>query len=174
MTGHPELESKNLPTSVLATTRPESERRPTIRASIAAMNVLTLSSSGHRDDAYYREQWLFYYAERRRLLTRLFWLAGALAVCFLLFLSQVDVHRLVGLMIAAPMVLLLLALLAQWFIFVWTMRTWTCPRCGDSFFTSTFVNNPFGRRCRHCGLVRPRQSEIKEAGNRGEHVSKPR
>ena len=137
------------------------------------MNVLTLSSSGDRDDGYYLEQWTFYYAERQRLLTRLCWLAAALAICFLLFASQADAHRHITQIFVVPLVLLLLATPAQWFIFVWKMRTWTCPRCGESFFTSTFVNNPFARRCRNCGLVRPRKSELTETRSR-EHESKSR
>ena len=137
------------------------------------MKPLTLSSSTNRDDAYYREEWSFYYTERRRLLIRLVWLVAALLLCFLLFATQVDVHRRLAQMFAIPLVALLLAVPAQWFIFVWNMRTWNCPRCRDSFFTSTFVNNPFGRHCRHCGLVRPKQSEVKKTRNRDELQSRP-
>jgi hypothetical protein len=121
--------------------------------------IQPMLSSG-REDEYFSEQWSFYYAERRRLLNRMFWLAGGLGVCFLLFAVEIDKNPVVGRLITIPLGLLLLALPAQWFIFVWTMRTWTCPRCGECFFTSTLVNNPFGKRCRHCGLVRPKKSEI--------------
>ncbi len=35
--------------------------------------------------------------------------------------------------------LFLLATAFQWFRFVWTLGGWTCPRCRESFFHSTFV-----------------------------------
>jgi hypothetical protein len=129
------------------------------------MDVLTLSSPADHDHAYYRERWTLFYTERRRLLTRLLWLAGGVAICFLLFGLLVDLHPRIAQIIAVPLTLLLLALPVQWFVFVWKMRSWTCPRCAERFFTSTMVNNPFGRHCRHCGLVRPRRSEIKDPFN---------
>jgi len=54
------------------------------RLALQSMDMLGLSSSVQRGDEYYREQWRLYYAERRRLLTRMFWIAGGLGVFFLL------------------------------------------------------------------------------------------
>ena len=132
-----------------------------IRLTLHSMNQLGLCNSAQRSDEYYRDQWSSYYAERRRLLARMFWLALGLSVGFLLFIAVGGRHRPLAFILAVPLTILLIALPAQWFVFVWRMRTWTCPRCGEYFFTSNLVNNPFGRRCRHCELVRLKESEIK-------------
>jgi hypothetical protein len=124
------------------------------------MDMLGLSNSAQRDDEYYREQWRLYYAERQRLLMRMFWIAGGLGVFFLLFIAVIYKHPTLGNVLAVPGAILLLALPAQWFLFVWRIGGWTCPQCGEYFFSSTFVRNPFGRCCRHCGLARPKESEI--------------
>jgi hypothetical protein len=124
------------------------------------MDMLGLSNSAQREDEYYREQWRLYYAERRRLLTRMFWIAVGLGVFFLLFIAVIDKHPTFGNVLAVPGAILLLALPAQWFLFAWRIGDWTCPRCGEYFFISTFVRNPSGRRCRHCRLARPKESEI--------------
>lgn len=124
------------------------------------MDVLGLSNSAQRGDEYYGEQWHLYYVEKRRLLTRMLWMAGGLALGFLLFTEVVENHQLLACILAAPLAILLLALPAQWFIFGWKIGGWSCPRCGEPFFISTFVRNPLGRSCRHCGLARPKESEI--------------
>jgi hypothetical protein len=124
------------------------------------MDVLGLSSYAQRgDDEYYQEQWHLYYAERRRLLTRMFWIASVLAPVFLLQ-SVINNHQLLAAILAVPVVILMFALAAQWFMYGWKIGGWSCPRCGEPFFISTFVRNPLGRSCRHCGLVRPNESEI--------------
>lgn len=165
----PDLASQ---TSVSPTILPGSESGAIKPDNIAAMDELRLSNSVIRGDQYYREQWSFFYAERRRLLIRLFWLAAGLGVCFLSFATLVDKYPRVAQIFAVPLAILLLALPFQWFHFVWTMRTWNCPRCGEYFFTSTLVNNPFGRRCRHCGIIRPKRSEI--GGFHQEYGTTPR
>jgi hypothetical protein len=124
------------------------------------MSELGLSNSAQRSEEYYQDQWSSYYSERRRRLARLFWLAVGLGVGSLLFTVVGGRHRPLAYIVAVPLTILLIAMPAQWFIFVWRIRAWACPRCGEYFFTSTLVNNPFGRRCRHCGLVRPKESEI--------------
>ncbi len=131
-----------------------------IRLALQSMNQLGLSNSTQRSGEYYREQWSFYYAERRRLLARIVWLAVWLGIGFLLFIAVAGKHSTLAYILAVPLTILLIALPAQWFIIVWRMRSWTCPQCGENFFTSALVNNPFGRRCRHCGLVSPNKSEI--------------
>ncbi len=62
--------------------------------------------------------------------------------------------------------LFLLATAFQWFRFMWTLGGWICPRCREPFFHSTFVRNPFGRRCRHCNLRRLTSSEIAQGLHR--------
>jgi hypothetical protein len=121
---------------------------------------LGLSNSSQRGDEYYREQWSAYYSERRRQLARMFWLAGGLGVVFLFFTAAVERHSLLANILAVPLVILMLAFPAQWAMFGWKVGGWTCPRCGELFFASTFVRNPLGRTCRHCGLARPKKSEI--------------
>jgi hypothetical protein len=144
----------------LAATRPEPNLRPAKSCSIAPMDVLGLSNSTQRGDEYYREQWRLYYAERLRLLTRMSWIAGGLGVFFLVFIAVIDKHPTFGNVLAIPGAILLLALPAHWFRFAWRIGGWTCPQCGEPFFISTFVRNPLGRSCRHCGLARPKESEI--------------
>ena len=124
------------------------------------MDQLWLSDSAQRGDEYYREQWSIYYANRRRSLFRMFSLAGGLCVVHLLQTAEVGKHQLLAYMLAVLLAILVLALFAQWALFVRATSGWTCPRCGDSFFISTLVRNPFGRSCRHCGLARPKESEI--------------
>lgn len=124
------------------------------------MEQLGLSNSAHRSDEYYREQWSSYYAERRRLLNRVICLAFGLGIFFLLFIAVAARHPGARYLLTVPGLILLLALPAQWSLFNWRIVGWTCPRCGEYFFASTFVQNPFGRKCRHCGIVRPRESEV--------------
>lgn len=132
-------------------------------AKIAAVRELGLSNSAGSGGEVYREEWRFFYAERRRLLIRLLWLAGGLGVfgC-LLFTAPVDrFPRVAQITIALPFGLFLIALPVQWFLFVWQMGTWPCPRCAKRFFLSIFAFDPFfGVRCRHCGLLRLRKSEV--------------
>lgn len=89
------------------------------------MDQLKLLNAVERGDEYYREQWSLYYAERRRLLQRVFRLAGALGVLFALCWWTLEKHPSFGYVLAVPTSILLLAVPAQWFIFVWRMRTWT-------------------------------------------------
>jgi hypothetical protein len=44
------------------------------------MDELRPSASVASGDEHYREEWRCFYAERRRLLIRLFWFAGGLAI----------------------------------------------------------------------------------------------
>ena|ERR1039458_919381 len=87
------------------------------RLILHSMIQLALSNSAQRGDDYYREQWSAYYSERRRLLTRIFWLVVGLGVGFLLFSAVVEKHQLLANILAVPIVVLMLAFLAQWFIF---------------------------------------------------------
>ena len=112
---------------------------------------------------HYREEWSCFYAERRRFLIRLFWFAGGLAVSASLLVATQNDHYpplILRIAIAVSFGLLLIAVLAQWFLFLWQMANWPCPRCARRFFFSTFAFDPFfTRRCRHCGLLRLKREE---------------
>jgi hypothetical protein len=129
------------------------------------MDELRPSASAASGDKQYREEWSCFYAERRRLLIRVFWFASALAISALLLVATLGDHYpllVVRIAIAVSFGLLLIALLAQWFFFLWEMATWPCPRCAKRFFLSAFAFDPFFTRlCRHCGLVRLKNAEVK-------------
>ena len=132
---------------------------------IAGMEELRSQGPAASGDELYLEEWRYFYAERRRFLIRLFWFAGALVLsASLLVVTQGDHYPplVVRIAIAGSFGLLLIAFLAQWFLFVWEMRTWTCPRCTKRFFFSAFAFDPiFASRCRHCGLLRLKGAEFK-------------
>jgi hypothetical protein len=117
-----------------------------------------------RADEFYKEDWRSYYAERQSIIRRLGkYAAGAFIPALLIAVLpgsfQVQHHVLMNAIGAVGMILLLATAL-QWFIFNWTLGGWTCPRCREPFFHSTFVRNPFGTRCRHCHLPRLKKSEL--------------
>jgi hypothetical protein len=128
------------------------------------MSLLETYGGVPGDDEYYREQWRAYYAERSRRIGRLALLLGVTGFLALLFglvpESFQEQHVSFTNFIAALGGLLWLVIVVQWFMLNWEMGTWSCPRCGENFFASTFVRNPFGTRCRHCKLRRLRKSEI--------------
>jgi hypothetical protein len=130
------------------------------------MPLLRPYNSPPRDEEYYREQWRSYYAERKRRVARLGLLVAGTCTLALLFAFVPEAfleHRPMVSNIAAVIGgLLWLAIVIHWFTLNWTMGAWTCPRCGEPFFTSTFVRNPFGNRCRHCNLQRLKKSELRE------------
>ena len=146
--------------SELPTILPELDLSPKTRARIEAMDHLGLSNSTERGDEYYREQWSGYYAERGRLLRLIFSLAGGVAVLFAINWWAIERQSSLRSVLSVSTLILMFALALQWEVFNWRMRVWDCPRCGEYFFASTLFSNPFGRRCRHCGLVRPKRSEI--------------
>ena len=129
------------------------------------MDELQPSASAASGDEQYRDEWSCFYAERRRLLIRLFWFASGLAVSALLLVGTLGDHYpplVLRITIAVSFGLLLIAVLAQYFFFLWEMATWPCPRCAKRFFFSAFVFDPFFTpRCRHCGLLRKRNAEVK-------------
>jgi DNA-directed RNA polymerase subunit RPC12/RpoP len=125
-----------------------------------------LESYPARNEDYYRDQWRAYYAERQQRLGRLARLVGVAGVLALFFAliseSFQERHPLFTTFMAVLGGLLWLAIAIQWFMLNWEMGSWICPRCGDRFFTSTFVRNPFGMRCRHCNLRRLKKSEVQD------------
>jgi hypothetical protein len=129
------------------------------------MGELWSSASAANGDEHYREEWSCFYAERRRLLIRLFWLASGLAVSALLLVATLGGHYpplVVRSVIAVSFGLFLIAFLGQWFFFLWKMATWPCPRCAKRFFFSALAFDLFvTRRCRHCELVRLKNAEVK-------------
>ena len=116
------------------------------------------------DDPAYNDDWRRYYAQRRTMVLRGAQSAsgaclGALIIATVPFSIQGRypiAFEIIGFVAA----LSILATVFQWFKFNWVLGGWTCPRCRESFFRSTLVRNPFGRRCRHCNLRRPTSSEI--------------
>ena len=121
------------------------------------------SASTASGEEHYGEEWSCFYAKRRRLLTRLFWIAGGLAASALLLISTLSDHfppLVVRIAIIVSFGLLFIAFLAQWAFFLWEMATWPCPRCRKRFFFSAFAFDPFfTSRCRHCGLLRLKREE---------------
>jgi hypothetical protein len=117
-----------------------------------------------RDDENYREQWSAFYAMRRRYLVRLLRLAcgaGVFALLIALVTDSFQLRHLVLMNVVAALgAIVLLAAGFQWFALNWAIGSWPCPRCGEDFFASTFVRNPFGMRCRHCKLLRLKKSEV--------------
>ncbi len=154
--GNPE----HSPASESPTTLPELDLPPKTPASIEAMDQLGLSNSPELGDEYYREQWSGYYTDRRRLLRRIFCLAGGLVVLFPINWWAIERQSTLRSVLSVSILILMFALALQWAVFNWRMRAWDCPQCGEYFFASTLFGNPFGRHCRHCGLVRPEESEI--------------
>ena len=128
------------------------------------MGESRLSDSVASGDERYREEWCFFYAQRRRLVVRLFWLVGGLAVTALLLVATQGDHfppLIARIAIAVSFGLLLIAYLAQSSFFLWEMATWPCPRCAKRFFLSAFAFDPFfTHRCRHCGLLRLKNAEV--------------
>ena len=128
------------------------------------MQILGQSFDASRSDEIYREDWHAYYAERHRGVARLGLLLAGTAILALMFglvpNSFGETHHLFSLLIAILGGCLWLAIGVSWFSLIWEMSSWECPRCGQPFFHSTFVRNPFGRHCRHCGLRRMKKSEI--------------
>ena len=131
------------------------------------MDKLRPSASLASGDEQYREEWSWLYAERRRLLIRLFWLASGLAISASLLVATLgDHYQLVIVRIATSVSfgLLLIAFLAHWCFFLWEIATWPCPRCAKRFFLSAFAFDPFfTRRCRHCGLLLLKNAEVKKS-----------
>ena len=118
-----------------------------------------------KDDAYYREQWRTYYQERNRRVVRLGYSISAIG-CSVLLSALIpqrlqEHHPVLSLIVRIAIVLAWLFIVIQWFALNWQMGSWNCPRCSEPFFVSSFVRNPFGRKCRHCGLRRSKQSELK-------------
>ena len=88
---------------------------------------------------HYREEWNYFYVKRRRLVIRLFWLAGGLAVSALLLAATTGGHYapvVVRSAIAISFGLFLIAFPFQWLFFLREMATWPCPRCAKCFFFS--------------------------------------
>ena len=114
--------------------------------------------------ASYAEDWRLYYAQRRNIFQALACCAAGGTVSMSIIAVAPDSFQLQHVatmyVVGAVGALFLLATAFQWFRFVWTLGGWTCPRCRESFFHSTFARNPFGRYCRHCHLRRPSHSEV--------------
>jgi hypothetical protein len=126
--------------------------------------IRTLLNDATSDDSSYEEDWRLYYSQRRSIFQALAGCAVGAAVSMSIFAVVPDKlqskHAATMYVVGAVGALFLLATAFQWFRFSWTLGGWTCPRCLESFFCSTFVRNPFGRYCRHCNLRRPSRTEV--------------
>jgi hypothetical protein len=116
------------------------------------------------NDSSYEEDWRLYYARRRNIFQALTGCAAGAAVSASIIAVVPDTfqlkHSSMMYIVGAVGALFLLATALQWFRFVWVLGGWTCPRCRETFFRSTFVHNPFGRHCRNCNLHRPSSSVV--------------
>jgi hypothetical protein len=116
------------------------------------------------NDSSYEEDWRLYYAQRRNIFKALAGCAAGAAISASIIAVVPDTfqlkHAATMYVVGGVGALFLLATAFQWFRFDWTLGGWTCPRCRDSFFRSSFVRNPFGRHCRRCSLRRPSRSEV--------------
>jgi hypothetical protein len=116
------------------------------------------------DGTRYEEDWRLYYAQQRNIFQALACCAAGAAISASIIAVVSDTfqlrHTALMFFVGAAETLFLLVTAFQWFRFVWTLGGWTCPRCRESFFRSSFVRNPFGRHCRHCNLRRPSRSDI--------------
>jgi hypothetical protein len=126
-----------------------------------------LQSSLGTPERAYEDDWRLYYAERRAIIRRSVQYALGVAIVAVIIAtipadSQVR-HPLTADAIGLIGALCLLATVFQWFRFNYVLGGWTCPRCREPFFRSTLVRNPFSRHCRHCNLLRPKNSKLVQA-----------
>jgi hypothetical protein len=133
----------------------------------AVMSIFGRSFNSLKNAEFYREDWHTYYVERHRGVARLGLLAAGTSILALLFglvpNQFIETHHIFSLFVAILSGCLWLAIGVSWFSLIWKMSSWECPHCGQPFFYSTFVRNPFGRHCRHCGLRRLKKSEVAES-----------
>lgn len=134
--------------------------------------MLDIISKPERSPEYYQEQWRLYYEERARKVASLGLLLGitfCLALLFALIPESFKAqHPAFSNSAAALGGVLWLAIGIKWFALNWTMGSWDCPRCGEAFFASTFVRNPFGTRCRHCKLRKLKKTEVVYSDSMGQ------
>jgi hypothetical protein len=118
---------------------------------------------GVRDTDEYPDDWREFYLERRRELRSLgAWFLGMVvagALCVLGGRLFPESHVLVTVVFGTYFVAWLI-MGGKWFVFVWTISSWDCPRCGGRFFNTGWGRNPLARRCMNCKLRRPKASEV--------------
>ena len=113
-----------------------------------------------KTDDWYLNQWRAFYRLRMQRLRKLYLTFAGIAASALVFglipeeFKNNHAYFTNAVMIAGGLAWCSLGLL--WFSINWQMTSWDCPRCGEPFF----ARNPFRRRCRSCGLLRPRQSQV--------------
>jgi len=118
-----------------------------------------------KDETYYRDQWVQFYEIRRKALVQLaigivpFLITVALAGGMNLLFSYHAPYFL-GITIEIFAIAAWLYYAFMFFKTTWQYGSWDCPRCGEQFFYGTSERNPFARHCLHCGLRRPRKSEV--------------
>jgi hypothetical protein len=109
----------------------------------------SLFEQSWKDGAYYNEQWTQFHALRRKLWHQL--LLGLLPFVGAMILIAVISEQWQARVPYLSVVLEVLSF-AAWLVI--------CLRCGETFFIGKGVRNPFARRCRHCEIYRPKQSEL--------------
>jgi hypothetical protein len=125
------------------------------------VKMRSLFDPSWKDERYYREQWIDYYALRRKLFRRL--LFGIVP-----FLSAVGLALIMPETLESRFNWLFVTTAAiSWFfgayaLFVgnWQLIAWDCPRCNERFFNGRGFRNPMARQCMHCGLKRPSKSGL--------------
>jgi hypothetical protein len=124
----------------------------------------TLFEQPWKDDKYYQDQWTQFYALRKSLWHRLFIgllpFAGAMILVMGIPVQWQANVRFLSMALAILSTFAWLFYVVRFFTVGWQMQSWSCPRCGEPFFIGNGVRNPFARHCRHCGLYRPKQSEV--------------
>jgi len=111
----------------------------------------------------YRDAWREFYLDRQRRLRSLgLWLlglivAGGICVAGGRLFSEGRVIVSIGFGVVC---VLWLVTGGKWFRLLWSILSWNCPRCGETFFHSGEVRNSFAGRCMNCKLRRPKQSEV--------------
>jgi hypothetical protein len=124
----------------------------------------SLFKQSWKDGAYYNEQWTQFYALRKKLWHQL--LLGLLPFVGAIILIAVIPEQWQARVPYLSVVLGVLSFAAwlvsaiRFFTVGWKIQAWNCPRCGETFFIGKGVRNPFARRCGHCELYRPKQSEL--------------
>ena len=103
-------------------------------------------------DGEYSQEW----AELRKLRRRIFRVAIAGAAIAALVAVTGAAHGTVATALGVTLFVAWVAVLMRFFLVVGEYSYWSCPRCGKPFHYDIRWfgrwNNPFARRCLHCGL----------------------
>lgn len=100
----------------------------------------------------YTQEW----SELRSLRRRMLRIVGVGVALLLVVPLDAYVSRSASKIIGFALLVGWVGLLLKYFSLSWEYLYWSCPRCGEPFHSRTKWygrwNNPFARRCVHCGL----------------------